>query len=175
MVTNTCRNVHILVTLYNSSGHFTWLSVRISLNIYRSEKYFEQTLRRGKKHAICVRYTIRPDTAYRKETRNLCPVHIRPDTAYRKETRNLCPVHYMPGHRVQERNTQCVRYIIRPDTAYRKEIRNLCPLHFMPGHCVQERNTQFVSGTLYARTLRTGKKYANCVRYILCPDTAYRK
>ena len=52
-----------LVTLCNSSGHFTWFSLRISLNIYRSEKYFEQMLRGGMKRAICVRYIIHPDAA----------------------------------------------------------------------------------------------------------------
>ena len=157
MVTNTCRNVHFLVTLYNSSGHFTWLSVRISLNIYRSEKYFEQTLRRGKKHAICVRYT------------------IRPDTAYRKETRNLCPVYYTPGYCLQERNTQFVSGTLYARTPRTGKKYAMCPVHYTPGHCVQERNTQCVSVTFYARTLRTGKKHAICVRYIICPDTAHRK
>jgi hypothetical protein len=62
MVTNVCRNVHVLVTLRNSSGHFTWFSVRIWLKICRSEKYFEETVR-GVEHSVCVRYIICPDAA----------------------------------------------------------------------------------------------------------------
>jgi len=134
---------------------------------------YAQTLRRGMKHASCVRYII-------------CP-----DVVSKNETRNLCPVHYMPRRCGEEWNTQvvsgtlyaqtlcqrmklaiCVRYIICPDVAERNETRKLCPVHYMPRHCVKEWNSQFESGTLYAQTLRQRMKHAICVRYIICPDIA---
>jgi len=64
------------------------------------------------------------------------------------------------------------RKILRTDVAWRNETRKLCPVHYMPRRCGEKWNTQFVSGTLYAQTLRQRMKHAIWVRYIICPDVA---
>ena len=162
---------------------FMWFSVRISLNIYRSENISKRRWVEDRNIQFVPSRCIEEwntqfvsGTFYAQTLRRGMKLAVVSGILHAQTLRRgmkhavvsgICP-------NAAERNEtrSCVWYIICPNAAERNETRDLCPVHYMPRRCVEEWNTQFVSSTLYAQPLRRGMKHAICVRYIICTDVA---